>query len=152
MVDPPLSGQWRIGGFIRRSDKPRDTHWESIGGYNPPGDSDQQARENWGPDVVLLRSMFGTRRVTMDQCKFYPDGVQIYCDVDGERVTAWSGQQSASTIAPNVGNPGGVVAPSGERSDPSGATPAVQVSHQPARITVVEDTSRTPRTLMPENG
>lgn len=148
VVDPPLSGQWRIGGFIRRSDKPRDTHWESIGGYNPSGDSDQQARENWGPDVVLLRSMFGTRRVTMDQCKFYPDGVQIYCDVDGERVTAWSGQQSASTIAPNVGNPGGGVAPSGERSDPSGATPAVQVSHQPARITVVEDTSRTPRTLI----
>ncbi|MCY1357396.1 Zonular occludens toxin (Zot) [compost metagenome] len=146
-VDPPLSGLWRIGGFIRRGDQPRDMHWQSVAGYNPPGIGDPQAKENWAPDQVLLRSMFGTRRVTMDQCKYYPDGVQIYCDVDGERVTAWSGQQSASTIAPNVGNPGGGVAPSGERSDPAGATPTVQAARQPVRVTVVEDTSRMPRTL-----
>ncbi|MFG5864583.1 zonular occludens toxin domain-containing protein [Metapseudomonas sp. CR1201] len=146
-VDPPLSGLWRIGGFIRRSDKPRDPNWQSIGGYNQPDVTDPQARENWAPDQVLLRSMFGTRRITMDQCKTYPDGVQVYCDVDGERVTAWSGQQTVSTIAPNVSSPGGGVAPSGERSDPAGATPAFQASRQPVRVTVVEDTSRTPRTL-----
>ncbi len=145
--DPPLSGLWRIGGPIYRSKEPRDTVWQSVGGYNAQDIADPQSSDRWGPDQVLLVSMFGSRRVTMDQCHHYPDGVQLYCDVDGERVTAWSGQQATSSIAPNVGNPGGGVAPSGERSDPSGATPAVQASRQPVRVTVVEDTSRTPRTL-----
>lgn len=146
-ADPPLSGLWRVSGFIHRSHQRRETHWDSVAGYNPPDYVDPQSSENWAPDLVLLRSMFGTRRVTMDQCKFYPDGVQVYCDVDGERVTAWSGQQSASTVAPSIGGSGGGVAPSGEQSDPSGATPAAQTPHQPVRVTVVEDTSRTPRTL-----
>ncbi|GJN44776.1 zonular occludens toxin domain-containing protein [Pseudomonas tohonis] len=143
--EPSLSGFWRVIGEIRRSDQRRNQGWDSEVGYGvseAPGDSSR-----WLPDLVILGSLFGQRLVTMDQCKRFPDGIQLYCDIDGERVTPWSGQQSASKIAPTGRD---VLAPAtgdGERSDPKPVAGAI-TSSPTARVTVVEDSSRTPRTLL----
>ena len=141
-VELPLSGQWRIVGEIRRSDQRREHGWDSQIGY---GYSGMDSRDNWAPDMVILTSMFGKRLVTMDQCKRFPDGIQLYCDIDGQRVTSWSGQQAASSIAPTGRDVLAPVTGGGERSDPRPVTGDQRATS--TRVTIVEDTSRTSRTL-----
>ncbi|WP_276575318.1 zonular occludens toxin domain-containing protein [Pseudomonas tohonis] len=145
-AEPPLSGLWRVVGEIRRSDQRRNQGWDSEVGYGlseAPGDSSK-----WLPDLVILGSLFGQRLVTMDNCKRFPDGIQLYCDIDGERVTSWSGQQSASKIAPTGRDVVAPVTGGGERSDPRPVTGATDVVRPASRITVVQDSSRTERTLI----
>lgn len=138
---PSLSGYWRVGGVIKaRSRNP----WPEA-----PRLNDGMNSAHWLEDVAMLVSMFGVRYVPLTECDYYPPGVQIYCDIDGERVTAWSGQQSASSIAPNPSDVAAPVTAPFERSENdvvTGAAPATGT-----RVTVVEDTSRTPRTLNGES-
>ena len=38
------------------------------------------------------------RYVLMSQCNFFEGGIDIYCDIDGERVTPWSGRGAVTTV------------------------------------------------------
>lgn len=136
-AQPSLSGNWRIGGIIKA--KPRPARGD-VPSLNDGGNS-----AYWLEDTVLLTSMFGTRYVPLTDCAFYPPGVQVYCDVDGERVTSWSGQQKASSIAPNPVEVAGTVIAPIERSESGATTLPAPVAN--SRLTIIEDTSRTPRTL-----
>lgn len=69
----PLSRLWRVAGFIN-------------------GKGQGVAR------VALQASGFGTRFVPLADCEFYPSGIDVYCDVDGERITPWSGAGAVSTV------------------------------------------------------
>ena len=88
----------------------------------------------------MLTSMFGVRYVPLSECEPYPPGVQYFCDVDGERVTPWSGQQSASSIAPNPSDVAAPVTAPFERSENGAVTGAGQSSG--VRVTVIPDSSR----------
>lgn len=102
----------------------------------------------WSEDLVLINGLFGTRYIPLSECDYYPPGVQVYCDVDGERVTPWSGQQKVSTLAPNPADVASTVAAPFERSETSGGDP---VAPKTTPVTVVPDTSRMPRTLLDSN-
>ncbi len=140
-AQPALSGYWRVGGVIKAKSR---NPWPEA-----PRQNDGMNSAHWLEDVAMLVSMFGVRYVPLSECEYYPPGVQIYCDVDGERVTAWSGQQSASSIAPNPSDVAAPVTAPFERSENGAVTGAAPRSS--TRVTVVEDTSRTPRTLTGED-
>ncbi len=137
VTTPALSGNWRVAGIIRATARaPRDDSINHHDGSNSA---------HWLDDMVLLTSMFGNRYVPLTQCTYYPGGVQVYCDVDGERVTSWSGQQSVSSIAPNPVEVASTVAAPFERSETSSGD---HVAPTAPRVNVVPDNSRTPRTLL----
>lgn len=69
----PLSTLWRVAGFIQ-------------------GQGQGVAR------VALQASGFGVRFVPLADCQFYPSGIDVFCDVDGERITPWSGAGAVSTV------------------------------------------------------
>lgn len=140
-AQPSLSGYWRVGGVIKAKSR---NPWPEA-----PRLNDGMNSAHWLEDVAMLVSMFGVRYVPLSECEYYPPGVQIYCDVDGERVTAWSGQQSASSIAPNPSDVAAPVTAPFERSENGAVTGAAPRTG--TRVTVVEDTSRTPRTLTGED-
>lgn len=134
---PPLSGNWRVAGIIKATARaPRDDSINHNDGSNSA---------HWLDDMVLLTSMFGNRYVLLSECTYYPGGVQVYCDVDGERVTSWSGQQSVSSIAPNPVEVASTVGGTFERSETSATE---HVAPSGPRVNVIPDTSRTPRTLL----
>lgn len=69
----PLSTLWRVAGFING--------------------------EGQGVARVALQAMgYGTRFVPLADCEFYPSEIDIFCDVDGERITPWSGAGAVSTV------------------------------------------------------
>lgn len=102
-VDPPLSGMWRLAGYIKHKDPdaPADpVAWPSRRGYNvpPPVASDSS---RWQDDQAILRSLAGTRTVPLSSCEQYPNSVHYFCDLDGERITPWTGQQGLSETVGN---------------------------------------------------
>lgn len=85
---PPLSQGWRVGGFVTLPDDGQHapSAWPSLQGYN----ADQQPSIS-RTQRVLLTGPYGNRFISLESCTFYPGGIDVYCDVDGERVTPWSG-------------------------------------------------------------
>lgn len=67
---PPLSTLWRVGGYVK-------------------GD---------GLERVALVSSGRVRYVPISHCEFYESGIDVFCDVDGERVTPWSGSGAVTTV------------------------------------------------------
>lgn len=86
---PPISQTWRVGGFIGPADPDAGetpAAWDSIEGYNTkPKPKISQTKR------VVLVGPFGHRYVDLERCHFYAEGIDVYCDVDGERITPWSG-------------------------------------------------------------
>ncbi|NLY16323.1 MAG: hypothetical protein GXZ05_08065 [Gammaproteobacteria bacterium] len=71
--EPPLSSLWRVAGFI--------------------------AGEGQGtPRVALQSHTSGMRFVPLSDCQFYPSGIDVFCDIEGERITPWSGQGAVSKV------------------------------------------------------
>lgn len=68
--EPPLSTLWRVGGYVK-------------------GD---------GLERVALLSAGRVRYVPISSCEFYESGIDVFCDVDGERVTPWSGSGAVTTV------------------------------------------------------
>lgn len=67
----PLSSTWRVAGYVQGMGVSR---------------------------VVLQSASFGQRFVSLGDCEFYPSGIDVFCDVDGERITPWSGAGAVSTV------------------------------------------------------
>jgi len=106
--EPALSASWRVAGYIGRA--------SDVGG--PPGPDPipdpfpGYADESLGavhrivdrPPLVILHGLFGSvRYVLLSDCSPYPDGIDWYCDVEGERVTPWSGQPTLSGTMAGAG-------------------------------------------------
>jgi len=68
------SGKWRIGGYI-----------------------DNPANKKMKPVYLLVSQSKAQRRIYADTCK--PEGPEVYCEVDGEVVTWFSGRESVGYLS-----------------------------------------------------
>ncbi len=98
---PLPSSLWRVSGYLKRKsgpDQPPLAEWSSRAGYGLQADQGEgEARSNnWLEDQAILTSLAGMRTVPLSACVQYPNSVHYYCDLDGERVTPWTGQQGLS--------------------------------------------------------
>lgn len=126
---PPPSTMWRVVGYIGASDHMPPSPWrrsdQSGSGPDPypqyPVDqSDQSAHASLAgtQPLVILAGITGLRYVPLSDCQPYADGINYRCDIDGERVTPWSGQLSiTSTFERSAGSSETVAA-----AEASGAT------------------------------
>lgn len=73
---PPQSTLWRVGGYVRAYD---------------------QKTENTLERVALV-SGSRVRYLDISQCKFFANGIDVFCDIDGERITPWSGSGAVTTV------------------------------------------------------
>ena len=91
-ANPSPSSLWRVSGYIRVSQEaPDQPAWPSVAGYGAA--SHQPMRlSRFATDMAVLSSMAGNRYIPLSECQPYSDRINYHCDVDGERVTPWSGQ------------------------------------------------------------
>jgi zona occludens toxin len=116
--DPVASPMWRVVGYIKRKDsdaKTGATQWESRSGYQL--EDGQSSAKNWQDSQAILKSLAGMRTVPLSACKPYANSVHYYCDLDGERVTPWSGQQGLSAQVGDAPLTAARTAVSSERSE-----------------------------------
>ncbi len=148
----PASSTWRVAGYIRRGDQqphPDDpSGWNSRLGYGDRPDRQKLARA----DQAILTSLTGVRYVPLSQCQPYSDGFNYSCDVDGERVTPWSGRMGLTDTVPGSAVSGARNVTVERSETVTSAAPARHVEI-PAQVpvTVVADNSRMPRTLLGSN-
>lgn len=102
----PLSRLWRVAGYIQ-------------------GEGEGVAR-------VALRSMTGTRFVPLADCEFYESGIDVFCDIEGERITPWSGEGAVSTVYGTKPSPAPVDQPT-FGVDP----PPMKEEEKKVRVTVI---------------
>jgi zona occludens toxin len=146
------SSSWRVAGYIRRGDQqshPDDSSgWNSRLGYGDRPDRQKLARS----DQAILVSVTGVRYVPLSECQPYSDGFNYSCDVDGERVTPWSGRMGFTDTVPGsaVSGARNVTV---ERSETVTSAAPARHAEIPAQVpvTVVADNSRMPRTLLGSN-
>ncbi|MCT7417837.1 hypothetical protein [Pseudomonas aeruginosa] len=116
----------------------------AVEGRQRGGSTDQQ-------DVTRGAGVEGgrTRFWPIEKCRFFEQTPDLYCDIDGERVTFWTGRGAVSTVMDATSTASG----GSQRSAASAATGAqVQTPHsfqpqpqqQGTRVTVVADGSRSP--------
>lgn len=91
---------WRVVGYIHPSNEARNEPWRSVQGYG--GAPDTSGRLRLDRSMVMLWSLSGTRYVPLSDCEPYPDGINYYCDLDGERVTPWSGNMGLTDTLPGT--------------------------------------------------
>lgn len=147
----PPSAVWRVAGWLGCS-KPLDD-----GGIRPCGASETGSGTiSRTSSAVLAGDGNQQRFVPISICRWIERDRYLLCDVDGERVTPWTGRGAVTQVVDPVVNPesSGQSAPSSERSDLRGAdasdqpaTPGTSVQSS-STVTVIEDTSRSPRTLL----
>ncbi|MNZ80532.1 hypothetical protein D3C78_991680 [compost metagenome] len=65
-------------------------------GYGVQVAQGEASTDNWLEDQAILTSLAGMRTVPLSACVQYPNSVHYYCDLDGERITPWTGQQGLS--------------------------------------------------------
>jgi zona occludens toxin len=138
------SATWRVAGYIVRSDEPRTAEWDSREGYGDP--YPVKGNLQLAKNFVILSSMSGMRYVPQDDCQPYADGINWSCDIDGERVTPWSGQMGISDTIP-AASVSGARRVSVERSETESASPEPRTVRIP-EVTVISDNSRMQRTLL----
>lgn len=91
----PVSQSWRVGGLIKGADEGQidPPIWDSLDGYN------SQPRKPISKTTrVALIGPYGVRYVSLSMCEFYSGDIDVYCDIDGERITPWSGQGHANGL------------------------------------------------------
>jgi zona occludens toxin len=135
--EPPRSTFWRVGGFI---------------------DAWSKQDANVRPSVILIGPTNEHRVISMDTCQqeksYMKQGrsIYIYCDIDGERVTFWSGRTNVTNVIdglPMGKAVGDAVSEPRERS--ASPTAAAHPAASVVPVNVVPDTSRTARTLIGNN-
>lgn len=97
---PPLSGTWRVVGFMRGVDAGEPENpgaWRSVTHYGVKADTGHDTSQ-WLGDLVVLRSWGGIRTVPASECQQMQASRYYSCVIDGELVTLWSGQQGASEV------------------------------------------------------
>lgn len=143
-AEPPPSPYWRVAGYIHPSAEPPDPVWDSIQGYgSPPRNSNRL--KTMQPQAVLV-GMNGVRYFPLEKCQPYEDGINHFCDLDGQRVTPWSGQFQVTESFQAAAGARSDSAPS-ERSDLGAESDRARKPASGPSVTVIEDTSRIPRTL-----
>jgi zona occludens toxin len=143
---PSPSGLWRLAGTLDRPKNPRPdpAGWPSRVGYGVQPDAFE--RHDMQP-VAILVSLSGVRYFPLDRCHAYEDGINYYCDVDGERVTPWSGKQALTDNFQKSAGAAPEPARTEQREARTGQVPAQATTATDNRFTVVSDNSRLPRTL-----
>lgn len=97
---PSLSATWRVVGYIKRRDpgvEENPSAWASATAYGLPADTGRDSGK-WLGDLVVLRSWGGVRTVPVSDCYKMPASRDYACQIDGELITPWSGQQGASEV------------------------------------------------------
>lgn len=138
----PYSAVWRVGGWLGCT-VPLD---DGSGGMRPCGETSSGGQKVSRTSSVVLMSEGGARRIVpMSGCRWIELERYVLCDVDGERVTPWTGRGAVTQVIDPSAKPASRVqsAPTGERSDPGGADahglPSAQASSPGASVTVVAD-------------
>lgn len=85
--EPLSSTLWRVAGYIRAPIK-RSAITSEMLGINHVELTER----------VALFNGSRYRYVLMSQCNFFEGGIDIYCDIDGERITPWSGSGAVTTV------------------------------------------------------
>ena len=85
--EPPLSVLWRVGGYVRLPIKRSSVASQLLG-----------VEASNAVERVALISQNKTRFISIDDCEFYPNGIDVFCDVEGERVTPWSGSGAITSV------------------------------------------------------
>lgn len=135
---------WRVVGTIQPSAQKSDPVWPSVQGYGEPTSSGPALKLKKG--FAVLSSMSGTRYVPLSSCSLYEDGINYSCDIDGERVTPWSGNMGLTDTIPGTAV-SGVRNLSAERSETRNSEPPAETPpSRSSTLTVVEHTPE-PRTL-----
>lgn len=154
----PASVTWRVVGYMMRSAEKPSEQWRSKTGY---GDvPEPETRLNGREDLVILKSIAGQRYVPLSSCRPFPDGFNYSCDVDGERVTPWSGQMGVTQTIPGSAVSGardvsiersGIetsrTPPAHSSSQPPSSVSQVQPQQTGTRVTGIPYTPA-PRTLL----
>lgn len=101
-IPPPViySESWRLSGFIIASEPDPNSKYDSS-------------------VAVLVDNSGHTRYISFSACRFFSDFKEVYCDIDGERVTTWTTQKSSFSMPPIIGGLGGGAAQR-SASSPSG--------------------------------
>lgn len=86
-LEPMPSTLWRVAGFISAPYKRTPEMSETLG-----------VKHIELNERVVLVSGSRTRYIDLSQCNYFPGGIDIYCDIDGERVTPWSGSGAVTTV------------------------------------------------------
>lgn len=86
-TEPQPSTLWRVAGYVRAPAKRSPTTSEMLG--VPHVDLTER---------VALVNGSRYRYVSMSQCDFFEGGIDIYCDIDGERITPWTGNGAVTTV------------------------------------------------------
>lgn len=103
---PILSQQWRVVGFVQRGEPGGSkVAWQSMTGYGYQPAVESQ--DNWLHDLVVLQGLGVVRKIPVTECTRYPNSRDYFCDIDGERVTPWSGQMGYSAEVVGKGSVSG---------------------------------------------
>lgn len=86
-TQPQPSSLWRVAGYVRAPAKRSFVTSEMLG--VPHVDLTER---------VALVNGSRYRYVSMSQCEFFEGGIDIYCDIDGERITPWTGSGAVTTV------------------------------------------------------
>lgn len=120
-TEPTLSTLWRVAGYVRAPSKRSAT-----------------ASQMLGVDHVELTERVALvngsryRYVLMSQCDFLEGGIDIYCDIDGERITPWTGSGAVTTVF-QPDNQLQPVQPQTNMQQPASQTRLTVVPHTPSQ-------------------
>lgn len=104
---PLMSSTWRVAGYLHGMHGGASPGWGSIDGYNaePRKRISQTAR-------VVLQSVSGQQRLlSIEQCRWFENSPDMYCDIDGERVTPWTGRGAVTSVIDPIAVTGTSAAP-----------------------------------------
>lgn len=144
---PAMSAVWRVAGWL---------------GCSLPVDGDPSAVKPCGPSVtgsgtvsrtssVVLTDGQATRVVSMAGCRWIDRDRYVLCDVDGERVTPWTGRGAVTKVVDPAARPvsSRQSTTGSERSDLT-AVDAGEGSRAPGASNVVSQPSATVVTVVPD--
>lgn len=97
---PVMSMTWRVGGYVMapvgswrppapQEPEPDAIYWRNEGNAKPVS---KTAR------VVLVSNSGLTRVVPLGECRFFAGHMDMYCDIDGERITPWTGRGAVTSV------------------------------------------------------
>jgi len=88
-----LSPLWRVTGYVKAAKKRSKLSSEMLGlDY-------VEVNER-----AVIFNGSRSRFIPLDQCDFFEGGFEIYCDVDGERITSYSGGGAVTTVFQSANN------------------------------------------------
>lgn len=84
-VEPPVSTTWRLVGFVH------------------PSKPDPNSRLISEAYALISDANGNTRYISFSHCRYFPDFTEVYCLVDGFKITNWSLKKPKSIVGGLVG-------------------------------------------------